>query len=54
MWTIYTGRGGRAAGETRSPVAICGHDQHCAGLPGGHGPKTGRLSWVSFSSKGPL
>lgn len=40
MWTIYTGRGGRAAAETGGPGAICGHDRWHAGLPGGRGPKT--------------
>lgn len=49
MCTIYTGQDGQAAAETHSPGAICGHDGRQAGLPGGQGPKTVRLSWVSFS-----
>lgn len=47
MWTIYTG-GGRQAAETCGLVAICGHDQRLAGLPGDEGPKQ-CLSWVSFN-----
>ena len=53
MWTIYTSHGGQAAGGTRSPVAICGHDQRCAGLPGGWDPEPHVCPGCPSTSKSP-